>query len=283
MKPWERDELILAINLYCKIPFGKIHVRNPDIIELAILLGRTPGSVSYKLANFASIDPSLDRKGAKNVSRLDKQVWNEFFEDWDAMAYESEKKMMAIRGDEVNVLYQNIPEGKTREAIVKSRVNQHFFRKMILASYNSKCCITGLPLEKLLVASHIIPWAKDPKNRLNPQNGLCLNALHDKAFDAGLLTIDESYRYGKSNTSDQGDYFKYCGQTFWEFISSDPHLYTDLIAPLGHTAKEKNDEFCHSYAQMINKFTQQFGAEYCEANGAINWKKLVEFNSSAGR
>ena len=89
--------------------------------------------------------------------------------------------------------------------------------------------------------------------------------------------------YGKCSTPDQGDYFKYCGQTFWEFISSEPNLYTDLIDPLGHTAKEKNDEFCHSYAQMINKFTQQFGAEYCEANGAINWKKLVEFNSSAGR
>ena len=89
--------------------------------------------------------------------------------------------------------------------------------------------------------------------------------------------------YGKSSTPDQGDYFKYCGQTFWEFISLDPNLYSDLIDPLGHTAKERNDEFCRSYAQMINKVSQQFGAEYCEPNGAINWKKLVEFNSSAGR
>ena len=193
MKPWERDELILAINLYCKTPFGRIHVRNPEIIELAMLLGRTPGSVSYKLANFASIDPSLDRKGASNVSRLDKEVWHEFFEDWEAMAYESEKKMAAIRGTEADIFNQNILEGKTKDAVVKLRVNQHFFRKMILAAYNSKCCITGLPLEKLLVASHIVPWAKDSKNRLNPQNGLCLNALHDKAFDSGLLTIDESY------------------------------------------------------------------------------------------
>jgi len=65
---------------------------------------------------------------------------------------------------------------------------------MILASYSSKCCITGLLIEKLLVASHIVPWSVDSKNRLNPQNGLCLNALHDKAFDSGLITIDESYR-----------------------------------------------------------------------------------------
>ena len=67
MKSWTRDELILAINLYCKTPFGRIHIRNPEIIELAKLLNRTPGSVSYKLANFASIDPSLDRKGVSNV------------------------------------------------------------------------------------------------------------------------------------------------------------------------------------------------------------------------
>ncbi len=88
----------------------------------------------------------------------------------------------------------NIPNGKTSESLIKTRVNQNFFRRMILSSYNSKCCITGLPIEKLLVASHIIPWVKDTQNRLNPQNGLCLNALHDKAFDIGLITIDKLYR-----------------------------------------------------------------------------------------
>lgn len=193
MRPWTRDELILVINLYCKIPFGRIHIRNPEIIEMAKLLDRTPGAVSYKLANFASIDPSLDRKGASNVSRLDKTVWNEFFEDWEAMVYESESKVGSIQPDALTP-EQDFPEGKTRLSLTKARVNQNFFRKMILASYNSKCCITGLPFEQLLVASHIIPWSEDRKVRLNPQNGLCLNALHDKAFDSGLITVDESYR-----------------------------------------------------------------------------------------
>jgi putative restriction endonuclease len=193
-KPWTREELILAINLYCKIPFGRIHVRNPDIIKLSGLLNRTPGSVSYKLANFASIDPSLDRKGASNVSKLDKEVWNDFYNDWEKMAFESEKKAFEICGKRIGEAGRTeIPEGRTTESIIKTRVNQGFFRKMILSSYNSKCCITGLPVEKLLVASHIIPWARDTQNRLNPQNGLCLNALHDKAFDTGLITIDESY------------------------------------------------------------------------------------------
>jgi putative restriction endonuclease len=195
-KPWTRDELILAINLYCKTPFGRIHVRNPDIIELAERLGRTPGSVSYKLANFASIDESLPRKGASNVSRLDKEVWKEFFENWEAMAYESERRASELLGrptadwDDLDAL----PEGKSRETLVRARVNQDFFRKIVLATYNEACCITGTAVPELLVASHIVPWSVDTRNRVNPRNGLCLNALHDRAFDQGLITIDDSFR-----------------------------------------------------------------------------------------
>jgi putative restriction endonuclease len=194
-KPWTRAELILAINLYCKTSFGKIHIRNPQIIELAKYLGRTPGSVSYKLANFASIDPSLDRKGASNISKLDRKTWEEFFNDWGKMAFESEQKFLKINQKSTDIKNElMIPEGKTKESIVKTRVNQSFFRKMILSSYDSRCCITGLPVKELLVASHIIPWSQDSKNRLNPQNGLCLNSLHDKAFDQGFITIDTSYQ-----------------------------------------------------------------------------------------
>jgi hypothetical protein len=87
--------------------------------------------------------------------------------------------------------------------------------------------------------------------------------------------------YGRQNKPDQGDYFKYCGQVFWAFISGNMNLYTEIIEPLGHKAREKNEEFQLSYAQMINKFTLQFGNEYCEKNGEINWKRLVEYNSSA--
>ena len=194
-KSWTREELILAINLYCKTPFGKIHYHNPLIIELAEYLGRTPGSVSYKLANFASIDPSLERKGASNSSKLDKETWEEFFNDWEKMAFESEQQMIRIYGESIYTENEEIiPEGKYKESIVKTRVNQSFFRKMILSSYDSQCCITGLPIKELLVASHIIPWSQNPKTRLNPQNGLCLNSLHDKAFDRGYITISTSYQ-----------------------------------------------------------------------------------------
>jgi hypothetical protein len=85
--------------------------------------------------------------------------------------------------------------------------------------------------------------------------------------------------YGIDNTPDKGDYFKYCGQRFWEFISGDSDLYTDIIEPLGHKAKEKNDDFYKSYAQMINKFTKEFSKDFCKDSGEIDWIKLVKFNS----
>lgn len=87
--------------------------------------------------------------------------------------------------------------------------------------------------------------------------------------------------YGRDNNADKGDYFKYCGQTFWEFISGDTGLYIEIIEPLGYKAKQKNDEFQKSYSQMINMFTREFGNNFCDHNGAIDWEKLVKFNSSA--
>lgn len=89
--------------------------------------------------------------------------------------------------------------------------------------------------------------------------------------------------YGRDKNPDKGDYFKYCGQDFWAFISGESELYTSIIEPLGHKAQEKNEEFQQSYAQMLNRFTLEFGREYCESSGAIDWPKLVRFNSAAGR
>ncbi|GAI74267.1 unnamed protein product [marine sediment metagenome] len=78
----------------------------------------------------------------------------------------------------------------------------------------------------------------------------------------------------------KGDYYKYCGQKFWEFISGEPNLYTEIIQPLGYKAKEKNEEFLISYSHIINKFTNQFTNEYCKDSGEIDWEKLVKFNSA---
>ncbi|MBK8712072.1 MAG: HNH endonuclease [Niastella sp.] len=201
-KLWTREELILAINLYCKLPFGRLHRLNSEVINLGNLIARTPSSVAYKLVNFASLDPSLKArgiKGASNASNLDKEIWKEFFNHWDELPFESEKLLAKIENTSVEKL-NNIPEielpkeGKTREQVIKARVNQSFFRSSILASYNNTCCITGIQQPEFLIAGHIKPWSVDEKNRLNPQNGIAINALHDKAFEAGLLTITTNFK-----------------------------------------------------------------------------------------
>lgn len=199
---WTRDELILAINLYCKLPFGKMHKGNPEIIKLADLIGRTPSSVSYKLVNFASLDPSLKKrgiKGASNASKLDKEIWNEFYNNWDSALIESEKLLAKANHTTVEKLndvdLSDIPrEGLEKKRLVKTRINQSIFRTIVLATYNHKCCITGIANPELLIASHILPWSKDEKNRMNPMNGLALNGLHDKAFECGLIAFDDDYR-----------------------------------------------------------------------------------------
>lgn len=196
-KLWTRDELILAINLYCKLPFGKMHKGNLEIIALSAIIERSPSAIARKLGNFASFDPTLKERGIKglaNAGKQDAEIWNEFYNNWDDALIESEKLLAKAKHTTIEKLNKiendDLPrEGKEKERLVRVRVNQSIFRTMILATYNNKCCITGIDNTDLLIASHIVPWSKDEKNRLNPMNGLCLNALHDRAFDKGLITI----------------------------------------------------------------------------------------------
>ena len=139
---------------------------------------------------------------------------------------------------------EDLPLGKEREAIVRTRVNQNFFRSTILSSYNLKCCITGLSITEFLVASHIIPWAKDDKNRLNPHNGLCLNSIHDKAFDKGFLTITHDFKIKISRFL--SDYKKENAVSdFFLKYNNQPILLPDKFLP--------NKEFLDYHHQNIFK------------------------------
>lgn len=131
---------------------------------------------------------------------MEEDVWEEFNGDWEKLAYESELLIAEFSNKSIeessgiDLKDNDIPLGKDKSTIVKQRVNQNFFRSTILSSYNSKCCITGLTIKDFLIASHIVPWSKNKENRLNPRNGLCLNSIHDKAFDRGFLTITPEYK-----------------------------------------------------------------------------------------
>jgi putative restriction endonuclease len=199
---WTREEHVLAFNLYCKIPFGGIHLSNPKVIELSEILGRSAGAVSYKLANFSRLDPTLQARGIKGMphgAKGEQEIWNEFRSDPEGLAFESERLLAERTGrnliEVAGLSEEELPrEGKDRQQIVRIRVNQQFFRRAVFAAYKARCCITGLQTRQLLVASHIIPWSVDHSNRVNPSNGLCLNALHDRAFDRGLMIIDSNFR-----------------------------------------------------------------------------------------
>jgi len=198
---WTREQLIVTFNLYCKIPFAKSVQTNPDVIAVANLIGRSPGAVAFKLGNFGSFDPELRRRGIgglPNASKLDREIWDEFNNNWDELAYQSEIVIAKFKEKPVdesfNIDLKELPIGGERESLVKTRINQHFFRISVLSIYGGKCCITGLEIPSLLVASHIVPWRHDVKNRTNPKNGLCLNALHDKAFDTGLITVTPDFK-----------------------------------------------------------------------------------------
>ncbi len=202
---WQREELLLALNLYCRLPFGQYHHRNPEIIKLSEFIDRSPDAVAMKLSNFASFDPyhhSRGIKGLQNASQADRDIWNEFNSNWDALAVEGEDLYLRLVGDlngikigasesnEMTVQFSGLTE---IERQVKVRLGQSFFRKVILTSYGSKCCVCGLPIPELLIASHIVPWSDADNLRVNPHNGLCLCVLHDKGFDRGFFTLGEDY------------------------------------------------------------------------------------------
>ncbi|MEM9278124.1 MAG: HNH endonuclease [Pseudomonadota bacterium] len=195
-KNWTVDEIEQAIALYIITPFGKLHQKNPDIVDLAKKLDRTPGSIALKLVNLASIDETLDRKGMANASKLDRQVWNSSFERLFSSASLLNDEATGIptgfgETDQSEFSFDN-NEGVDIFTIKSSRQGQQQFRKMISANYDHCCAITGISQPELLVAGHISPWASDKKNRLNPRNGILLNRLHDKAFEEGLMVISEN-------------------------------------------------------------------------------------------
>ncbi len=198
---WTREETIVAFNVYCKIPFKKSSKSNPTVIKYANIIGRSPSALNMKIGNFGRLDPELKKQGITgliNGSKLEEIIWNEFNGNWEVLAFESEELIAKFQNKKIEELNEfnidGFPKGLDKKVMVKTRVNQSFFRSTILSSYNLKCCITGLSIPDFLVASHIIPWSKDKENRTNPHNGLCLNSIHDKAFDKGFITVTPDYK-----------------------------------------------------------------------------------------
>jgi putative restriction endonuclease len=198
---WREEQIKLAFHLYCQIPYGRIHSRNPEIVALAKVIGRTPDALAMKMLNIASLDPAITstgRSGLGNASALDRAVWDEFHSDWERLAVECQLLRQKLgQGTEPPIEIEDEPipiedfTGETRQVLTTQRIKQHFFRRAVLSSYRGRCCMSGLGDSRLLIASHIVPWSRDKAHRLNPSNGLCLSAIHDRAFDKGLVSLSD--------------------------------------------------------------------------------------------
>ncbi|MCH5598651.1 HNH endonuclease [Niabella ginsengisoli] len=208
MSKWSRDEFMLVMNLYSKLRYGQFNYRNIEVIKLAELIGKTPGAVAFKLVHLSRQDPKhKDRvKGLANPGKNAIEMYNEFSSNWNEMLYQSEvllakyqnKKVeeIALDQNEIQEIEKDIlsgKEGKYIERVVKTRVNQSLFRKVVINNYSNSCAICSLDIQNLLVASHILKWSENEEHRLNPTNGLCLCNIHDRAFELGYIGINSEY------------------------------------------------------------------------------------------
>ncbi|MCP4185322.1 MAG: HNH endonuclease [Hyphomicrobiales bacterium] len=203
---WSENEVRYAFVLYLNTAFGRLHKGNPDVINLAKSLKRTPSAVALKLVNLAALDTSIPQKGMGNTSQADRIVWAEFMAVPDRIIEIFAQQSCHIKPSSSLPLETKLSlgvaeegakfdfEGSKKQVVVTRRIGQDLFRKMILVSYQNRCALTGIEDSRLLNASHIVPWKDDAEIRVNPTNGICLNALHDRAFDRHLITFDEEYK-----------------------------------------------------------------------------------------
>lgn len=192
---WTHDELVLALAVYHKLPFGKLHTRTPEVAELGELIGRGANAAALRLVNFAACDPYIletGRTGMPGGESVCQPVWNEYDNDKERLFREAAEIKARLQSQSIEASLELTDAdfvGHERDSVIRQRVDQQAFRQMILNNYNSICAVTGINDSRLLIASHIIPWADNEATRLNPKNGICLSALFDKAFDQGLITI----------------------------------------------------------------------------------------------
>lgn len=206
---WTEDEVTLALILYLSRPFGQLRSTHPDVVRLASLLGRSPGAVSRKLGNLGSCDNTLRERGVKglvNVSKVDVTVWEKYVgsergkRPLDPLLADA-SRIAGVRSADIGFLFDDNPlQGKAsggegeRLVLRKERRTQRFFRDVILSGYGGRCAVSGLRVLELTEAAHIIPWSEREDCRLLPSNGIALNTLLHRAYDADLMGIDEKCR-----------------------------------------------------------------------------------------
>lgn len=222
-RAWTSSEQLIVLRYYLQTEFGRLHSSNPEIRTIAAKLGRTPSSIAMKGSNYASLDTKITetgRKGLSQASKLDRETWEfmqrsfQAFEDQSASAAtefgldpSTFRKLAQVTSlTEVPPVDDAGFNGQTdRLTTVLTRRKQAFFRRTVLNAYRNTCAISEIAFPELLNASHIVPWRVDEMRRLDPANGISLNALHDRAFDRGLISFEDDLTVLVSNRLAKAD------------------------------------------------------------------------------
>lgn len=200
---WTREETIIALYYYFQIPYGQLAKNNPQILQIAKILGRTPSSVSMKMGNLARFDQTLQKRGVhglSNGSRMDDLIWHEFFNHYEKLISSAEAALNHLKEKHSDSLFTTPPSfcapsnsynRRHLETLNLEKNRQAFFNHAVLASYDVKCCITGIAIPELISVCHIKPVnaCQNEEEKISPQNGLCMNALFKEAFQTGLISI----------------------------------------------------------------------------------------------
>lgn len=207
----------MAFALYCILEPSECDDKGLDVQRLASVLGRSANSVALKIWNIAAHDVNRQargRVGMQHGSKLDAMVWDWYAADGDVFLSQcidllrnALLQARHIPGPSTTDRYSHLETatrvllGDERAVTVLQRVNQSYFRHSLLHNYRGACCITGIKLQPLLLASHIKPWRDStPVEKTAASNGLLLNAFHDRAFDQGFITLDDDYRIVVAHT-----------------------------------------------------------------------------------
>lgn len=227
-RDWTIEEGTLALSLYALTPYSQISPRNPQIVALSKLVGRTPGAASYKLGNLASFDKKSKGKGFNKTSKIDFLVWNHYFDGQEltltSLMHDAVIIVNKLSTQDIsladwldpsdNVTYSSTgllsrkplayllvtPDRPDEIQVIRvERRTQSLFRHAVLANFNGACAVTGCCVPSLVEAAHIFPWAEHPTERLKLSNGLALNPFLHVAYDNNLLGINADGKVFVSN------------------------------------------------------------------------------------
>ena len=192
---WTKEEFILTLDLYFRMPFGQISKGNPDIIKMADLINRTPSSVAMRLCNYANCDPALRDRGVSGLSGGFKQCLP-YWEKYSTRRGELSSEAIKCRRKIIESSYNN-EEAYSHISEWDNLVNELYdykFQSIVKKNYHERCAVSGLKTPQLLAGCHIVPITEGEEDTLDASNGICLTILYARAYVEGLIGFDKNYK-----------------------------------------------------------------------------------------